>query len=280
MKRVIWVAAVAVLLAAPVERALAWGGMFPVMAHDSQGYLGVGIRDVSDERAKELKLKDAGGAEITMLDHDGPAMKAGLKMGDVIVQMNGQAIVGEEQLRRMLRETPAGRTVSFVVSRDGQTLTISAQLADRGEVARRAWEQHFAVPEPPDEPTGVPDPMEQGGPMPVAPRGYPGFGFTAPPIVGSTYTGAAVDEMGPQLADYFGVKGGAGLLVKSVDGESPAAKAGLRAGDVVVRVNGDAMTSRLDWIRVVQHNHGKTLTLNVVRDKQEQTLTLALNGKH
>jgi membrane-associated protease RseP (regulator of RpoE activity) len=178
----------------------------------------------------------------------------------------------------MLRETPAGRTVSFVVNRNGQTVNVSAQLADRSEVARRAWEQRFNVPEPPDEAAGVPDPMDQSGPMPAMPRGFPGFGFTAPPIVGSMYTGASVDELGPQLADYFGVKSGAGLLVKSVDADSPAAHAGLKAGDVVVRVNGDAVANRIDWVREVQRNHGRTLTLNVLRNKQEQTLTLALNG--
>ena len=74
----------------------------------AQGYLGIEMRDVSEEQIGELKLKEARGAEIINLDHDGPACKAGMRMHDVILQMNGQSVEGEEQLRRMLRETPAG----------------------------------------------------------------------------------------------------------------------------------------------------------------------------
>src|SRR5580704_13412643 len=80
--------------------------------HVMQGYLGIEMRDVSEDQLGVLKLKDARGAEITNLDHDGPACKSGMRMHDVIVQMNGQMIENEDQLRRMLREVPVGRTVS------------------------------------------------------------------------------------------------------------------------------------------------------------------------
>src|ERR1700678_4056927 len=113
-----------------------------------QGYLGIEMRDVSEEQVGMLKLKDARGAEITSLDHDGPACKAGMRMHDVILQMNGQSIDNEDQLRRMLRDVPVGRSVSFVVSRDGQTQAMTMITADRNVVGVQAWERHYSVPAP------------------------------------------------------------------------------------------------------------------------------------
>ncbi len=93
----------------------------------AQGYLGIEMRDLSEDQLGVLKLKDARGAEIVNLDHDGPACKAGMRMHDVILQVNGQAVENEDQVRRMLRDMPVGRSVSFVISRDGQTQTMTLQ---------------------------------------------------------------------------------------------------------------------------------------------------------
>jgi serine protease Do len=257
-------------------------GIAPVVMHTvTQGYLGVDIRDITDDRAKALKLKETRGAEICMIDHDGPAIKAGLRESDVILEMNGQSIEGEEQLRRMLRETPAGRTVSFVFSRDGQQQTISVQLADRGEVERRAWDQHFAVPQPTGEDASIPDPMDDpdSAPVQVAPPTYMGFGFVGPPTLSGSYTGAVLDALGPQLAQFFGAQPGTGLLVKSIDAGSPAARAGLRAGDVVVRVNAQTVAARADWLHAVQNSNGKPIAVTVLRNKHEQTLKMTAGEK-
>jgi serine protease Do len=257
-------------------------GIAPVVTHTgTQGYLGVDIRDITDDRAKALKLKEVRGAEICMIDHDGPAIKAGLREGDVILQMNGQSIEGEEQLRRMLRETPAGRMVSFVFSRDGQQQTISVQLADRDEVERRAWDQHFAVPQPTGGDASIPDPMgdPDSAPVQAAPPSYMGFGFVGPPMLSGSYTGAVLDALGPQLAQFFGAQPGTGLLIKSIDADSPAARAGLRAGDVVVRVNAQTVSARIDWLHAVQNSNGKPIAVTVLRDKHERTLKMTAGSK-
>src|SRR5439155_18710290 len=94
-------------------------------------YLGVDTRDVSSERMAELKLKEERGVEVTMVDQDAPAGKAGLKERDVILSFNGQPIEGVEQLRRMIRETPPGRIVNVGISREGQPLNIKVQLQRR-----------------------------------------------------------------------------------------------------------------------------------------------------
>src|ERR1700688_4743144 len=101
-------------------------------------YLGVDIADVSAERLAELKLKEEHGAEVTMVDQDAPAGKAGLHEHEVIVSLNGTALESAAQLRRMIKETPPGRVVTLGISRDGQSLTIKVQLADKHK--SMAWE--------------------------------------------------------------------------------------------------------------------------------------------
>ena len=256
----------------------------------SPGYLGVDLRDIGDEEMGALKLKESRGAEVIRVDHDGPAGKAGLREHDVILQMNGQVIEGEEQLRRMLRETPAGRTVTLLLSRDGQQQTISAQLANRVDVERQAWEQRWIVPAPSE--SGAATSASPASPQSTSgsssssgPKGENFFsttvgrsGHAIGAILGSSYTGAMVETMGPQLAEFFGT-GGAGILVHSVDADSPAAKAGLRAGDVVIRVNTVKLMTTGDWMKVVRENRGKTVDVVVLRDKKEQKLTLTPDGK-
>jgi len=232
----------------------------PLLTH-SQSYLGVDIRDVDSDRAAQLKMKEARGAEIITVDHDAPAAKAGLRVHDVILTMNGQAIAGEAQLRQMLRETPAGKTVTFTISRDGQQQTISVQLADRSTIEADAWSQHIPVPAPEDQ-------------------GYIGapasFGSSFLSLLGENplYTGLQLDMLGPQLANYFGVHDGQGLLVKRVDDDSPAAVAGLRAGDVITKVNGQIMATTSQWVHAIHANRGKTVELTVMRDRREHLVDM------
>jgi len=251
-------------------------------AKTTQGYLGVDIRDVSQKQAAALKLKDTRGAEVIHVDHDGPAGKLGLEQHDVIVEMNGQQIEGQEQLRRMLRETPAGRTVTLVISRDGQRQTMTTQLANREEVARKAWEQHLVVPAP-DSDDG---PSRRIGSGFLHSDTLSNLGARAHrDLLGSTtvlsasYTGAQLEVMGSQLAEFFGVEGSAGLLVRSVEANSPAADAGLKAGDVILRVNQVSVTSGDEWSKTIRQNKGKSVPLVVLRDRREQTMTITPDSK-
>ena len=259
----------------------------------TQGYLGVDIRDVTEEQMGVLRLREVRGAEIIRVDHDGPAGKAGLREHDVILQMDGQTVEGQEQLRRMLRETPAGRMVSLVISRDGQQQTMAARMANREEVERQAWEQHMTVPapdgvSPPPPPAAVAQGRGSGG---SPPRGGLGFFHGGGPLMpnssrglmgslgGAPYTGAMLEPLGPQLAEFFGVQGGNGLLVRSVEANSPAATAGLRAGDVVVKVNQVAVAGLGDWSKTVHESKGKPVPVTVLREKKEQMLTLIPDPK-
>ncbi len=232
----------------------------PILTH-SQSYLGVGTRDVDTERASQLRLKDARGAEIVTIDHDAPAAKAGLHIHDVLLSLNNQPVDGQAQLSRMLRDIPAGRTVTFLLSRDGQLVTLQVQLADRSTIEADAWSQHIPVPDP-DE---FPD--QSGAPL------Y-GNSFIAGLSHNPLYTGLELDMLGPQLANFFGVHDGQGLLVKRVDDDSPAALAGLRAGDVITKVNGQVMATTNQWFKTIHSNRGKQIQLTVIRDRKENTVPL------
>lgn len=260
-------------VAAPTYAAIGEGQLFSPMqdspaylAHPSQGYLGVDIRDVDSDRVSSLKLKEAKGAEIVTVDHDAPAGKSGLKVHDVILEMNGQAIEGVEQLRRLLHETPAGRIVIFIMSRDGVPTNVSVQLADRATVEQEAWNNHMSVPEPP--PTLGFNSSSNAG----APHGLMGgwsLGRGSP-----LYVGAMMDPVDAQLASYIGVKQGVGLLVRGVDSKSPAATAGLKQHDVVLKINQETISTRADWERKLRENYGKTVQLTIVRERKQQTLTM------
>ena len=259
-------------------------------SHSRQGYLGIELQDIGDEEMGALRLKDVRGAEITSLDHDGPACKAGMQLHDVILQLNGQLIEGGDQLRRLLREIPAGRTVSFVVSRDGQTQTMTMQMADRRKVEQQAWEQHYSVSAPDSVRAPGPRPAQfeaagnsfmgssSSGSVAVTPKGHRDFLGTSM-ILSSSYTGAKLEVMGTQLAEFFGAEAGAGLLVRSVDEHSPAADAGMKAGDVVVRINAIALSNGADWTKTIHDNRGRPVPVVVIRDKHEQTLTLTPDSK-
>jgi serine protease Do len=247
------------------------GGEF--LLFSAQGFLGVDLGDVDSDRAKELTDKDAHGAEIVMVDHDAPAFKSGLKVHDVILQFDGQPVENVDQLRRRLREMPSGRSITLLIGRDSNRIYYTVKLCDRAVLQQQAWSEHIPVPEP----------------APAAQNGGAGASFIGPAASGATaffdsvipkalYVGADVNPVRTQLADYFGVKSGTGLLVESVDYQSPAARAGLKAGDVVVKVDSQPMTSRSDWLKAIRNHRGQQIQLTVMRNKQEQILTMS-DGK-
>ncbi len=228
-------------------------------AAHGDSYLGVEPRDVTPDRVGPLKLKQDRGVEITMVDQDAPAGKAGLREHDVILSFNGQNVEGVEQLRRLIRETPPGRTVTLGISRDGQLSQVKVQLASRA----KAMAQSFST----------------GGRTIVIPP-IPRMEFDIPQFAVLQFwsrNGVMVEDLTPQLGEFFGVRDGQGVLVRSVEKGSPAEAAGLKAGDVIVKADGEPIACSTDWRHSIQeHTSGGTVTLTIVRDKHEQTVTLKL----
>src|SRR5579863_1549437 len=112
----------------------------PLLLHSSsQGYLGVLVGDVDADAANKLRLKEVRGAVITLIDHDAPAAQVGLRVNDVLLEINGQAIESAEAFGRIMREIPPGRKVTMLISRDGATQTVTVQLADRKKLDTETW---------------------------------------------------------------------------------------------------------------------------------------------
>ena len=241
------------------------GGEF--LLFSSQGFLGVDLGEVDSDRAKELTDKDGHGAEVVMVDHDAPAGKSGLKVHDVILRLDGQPVDNVDQLRHRLREMPSGRTITLLISRDGNRIYFTVKLCDRAVLQQQAWSEHIGVPEPPP-------PAQAGRESFIGPAASGATAFLDSVIPKALYVGADVNPVRTQLADYFGVKSGTGLLVESVDYQSPAARAGLKAGDVVVKVDSQQMTSRSDWLKAIRNHRGHQVQLTVMRNKQEQILMM------
>ena len=236
----------------------------------SQGYLGVDLADVDQEKAQALKLKEVRGALITLIDHDAPAGQIGLKVNDVVLQLNGQNVEGAEQLRRMLREIPAGRKVSIEISRDGNVQTLAAELADRRVMEHDVWNKIGSGGDLFTQGSGMGILAGAGdAPMP---------GFHMPFFGSSLNVGALVEPLTSQMAEYLGV--GNGLMVKQVAHKSEAAAAGLKAFDVILKVGSDAIVTTADWDRALHSNAGKPVQVTILRDRKQQTLTLQVDSKH
>jgi serine protease Do len=233
-------------------------------------YLGVDTRDITPDRLSELKLKEELGVEVTLVDQDAPAGKAGLKEHDVILNLNGSQVESVEQLRRMIREIPPGRLVSLGISRDGQAMTLKAQLADRkksfGMGMSNSKAFSFAMPAMPAIPAvpAIPSMSEMDVPVSIV------------VVHSSARSGLMVENLTPQLGDYFGARDGQGVLVRSVEKGSRADKAGFRAGDVIVKVNGESISDSGDFTHAMHGRKNSTVSVSIIREKKEQTLTLAL----
>jgi serine protease Do len=240
---------------------------FGIPSEDSgtSAYLGVDIADITADRLGALKLKEEHGVEVTMVDQDAPAGKAGIKEHDVILSMNGTAIESKPQLQRMIHETPAGRVVTLGLSRDGQPLTIKVQLGDKrtefammGPKDKDMKNFHFEMP-----------------PMPNMPdMDVPNIGVVY--VHSSMRSGVMVENLTPQLGEFFGAKNGSGVLVRSVEKGSRADKAGLRAGDVITRVGDQPVHDTSDFTNALHAHSAGTVTVAVIRDKKEQILTITL----
>ena len=265
-----------VLLSSPGAHAVSGGRAG--QAQRPPGYLGIEFHDLTNEQAAALHLRDNRGVEVLLVDHDGPAASAGLEPHDLITGLNGHIVPSGEALRRMIHDTGAGVQVTLSVFRNGNPITIRTRLANRDQVERKAWAR---LNQP--VPHGTVGQEFSGtyttGPAPAPPVAAPrnaaprSEGFIEKMVHGSS-AGLMVEAMQPQLANYFGVPDGKGLLVDSVQDGSPAAVAGLHAGDVIVRADDQPMHSASDWSRHLHAAKGKPVSMYVVRDRQQMKLTL------
>jgi S1-C subfamily serine protease len=265
-----------------------------IQVHVNGTWIGVSVLDVTEDRVKELKLKEERGVEVVTVAGDGPAQKAGLKEHDVILEYNGTRVEGVDQFKRMVSETPAGRSAKLQISRDGVTQTLSVKIEERASTLRHGSDGNanswaFSMPPLPSLPSPPAPPRTPRALIP----GWngdlgsflDGFGFWDD----SPRLGIEGEEIGGQLGEYFGVPESKGVLVREVTAGSAAEKAGLKAGDVITKVSGKPVRTMSDLREAIRDGAGKSvqrgtvcndckrdLSLTVIRNKKEINLNVTV----
>src|SRR2546422_6227399 len=233
------------------DRAEVW-----LLNEGNPGWLGVTIAEVTADKAKELKLPAARGVILSRVEADSPAAKAGLKANDVITEFNGQRVEGTLQFRRLIRETPGGRTVQLTFWRDGRAQSVSVELG------------------------AFPDKLEGHG------FGPKEFKFEMPEFGGKLFghdvflqhgprLGIDAEDLSGQLGSYFGAPDGEGVLVRDVTSGTPAEKAGLKAGDVIIKIDGERVRTvheLREKMRAKREN--KTVSVSVIRKGTEMSFNV------
>jgi membrane-associated protease RseP (regulator of RpoE activity) len=248
-----------------------------VIFRSGGSWLGVQIADVDADRAKEIGMKDVRGAEVQSVSPGSPAEAAGVQEGDVITDYQGTRVEGVAQLTRLVHETPAGRTATLKVFRGGSSKELQVTMKGRDD---EDLPGHMHVWSGDGDSDGDGNMHWMGVPAPPAPpgvdlegledrlRGLSALGFSG----GRPRLGIGVDSVGKQLGDYFGLKQSGGVLVTSVAKGSQGESAGLKAGDVIVKVDDEQVTDADDLHRAMHDRRDKALTLTIVRDRREQTI--------
>lgn len=245
---------------------------------EDSGWLGVETEGINAERAKELKLSETRGVYLSEVEEDSPAEKAGLKSGDVITEFNGEHVEGTVQFRRLIREIPAGHKVQITILRDGHSQTVTATLGSVEDSMERGFGEGFG------RGFGSMTPMPAIAPMPpmppMEPRAPRAFSMEMPEIevysMSTTPTiGISAEDLNGQLGAYFGAPDGEGILVTEVESGSPAEKAGLKAGDVIVKVSDERVRNLGEMRdRLRDKRDAKTVSMSVLRKGSEQNLTV------
>jgi serine protease Do len=215
--------------------------------------IGVTVRDQSG---------DAGGVLVESVREGTPATRAGLQQGDVVVEFDGERTRSARQFTRLVRETAPGKPVKMTVVRNGSRRTVDITPESRDSVTLQQF------------------PQITGDVLRAQPRDF-NFDFDPQVFFGEGFSlsprrlGVSVMPMSDQLATYFGVK--EGVLVSEVSSGTPAATAGIQAGDVITAANGREVLSSADLMREVRAaDAGSTLELRLTRNRKEMTLKVTL----
>ena len=240
--------------------ALAQGGFDILTLRGPGSSIGVEVSELDAEKAKSSSVEN--GVVVNSVRQDTPAARGGFQAGDIVVEFDGEAVRSVRQFRRLVEETRPGHEVKATVVRDR---------------SRRAL---TVIPEPATAASAAPLsnlPALRGLTVPAQPRVEPNakvvpFRFSE----GITFTsrgrvGVTVTSLEPQLAEYFGAK--QGVLVTSVNANTPASGAGIKAGDVILEVGAQPVTNPADVNNALRATSaGATVDIKVLRDRKELLL--------
>jgi membrane-associated protease RseP (regulator of RpoE activity) len=248
-------------------------------------YLGVQTENVTKENSGKYNLGEPRGVAIVKVSENSPAAQAGLRDGDVIVRFDGEEVKSVSKLQRLIQEVAPDQKARITVLRNGGEQELTATMGKRPEPQFRNLgtmpDGVWTLPPMQSVPRLESLPRMENMPrFEQFPRGE--FKFEMPdgnnafvfPGTAGRRLGVGVSSLSKQLGDYFGVAEGKGLLIENVAENSPAAKAGLKAGDVIVEIEGEAVSNQADLIRGLNKKAEGEIALTFVRDRQRQTVRL------
>ncbi|HYJ84780.1 MAG TPA: PDZ domain-containing protein [Pyrinomonadaceae bacterium] len=270
----------------PETQVFSWQGDGPgnfSFFMEGGSFLGVHAEDINKENMASYNMREARGVGITEVVKDSPAEKAGLRKGDVILRFEGDSVTSARKLTRLVSEVAPDQTVRLAISRSGGEQELSVTIAKRDnkfnafhrleglkglenlkkfEGADKLKELHKLFP--PDGPGAKT--WKWGGP-----GGEDGMLLA---LGNHRRIGVSTMQLTKQLADYFGIADGKGVLVTAVTDDSPAAKAGLKAGDVITAIDGEKIEGSGDLSRTINKKKDGDVTLTVVRNKNQRTINV------
>ncbi len=204
----------------------------------TRGWLGVLIQPVSPDMVELFKLDEPKGALVADVLSESPAQKAGFKRGDVIVKYDGREVAENDDLPLMVAETPIGKEVPVEIIRESKRKTLQVKIQELQDGA------DTELPSQPEQST----------------------------------LGLTVQEITPDIARSLGLENTGGVVVTTVEPESPAANAGLRRGDVILEVSSKAISSAKDFRALTKDlAKDKPVLLLVRREKNTMFFTLKVD---
>jgi serine protease Do len=234
-------------------------------------YLGVQTEEVTKDNFAKYGLREVRGVAVEKVVEGSPAEKAGIQNGDVIIRFNNEEVTSVRKLTRLLSEVAADHQAKVTVLRNGGEREITATLGkrpmpkfDEGAFSMNAPKVPFPHVELPSLPKLEPMPRVE-----VVPPGAPEQPFVWQ-MRSNRRIGVGVTPLTKQLSDYFGVT--SGVMINDVRADSPAAKAGLKAGDIIVEAEGQEVKGEMDVIRAVGEKKEGDVSLTIVRDHNRQTI--------
>lgn len=247
-------------------------------------YLGIQTQEVTRDNFSKLGLGEVRGVAIEKVVENSPAAAAGLQAGDVILRFNGQDVSSTRALTRVLGEVAPDHQVTITISRGGHEQEMTATVGKRPVPKFEEGNFNFSMPAMPEGDWEKLKEMPQLKNMPDL-KNLPGGEalqvFGVPEGDGKAFVwrtgqgrqiGVGISPLTKQLAEHFGVDGG--VMISEVRENSPAAKAGLKAGDIIVEINGKAVKGEGDLLRAINDKKEGDVTLTIVRDRNRQTISV------
>ncbi len=237
---------------------------------DGGGFLGIYAENISRENMDRYHMNQVRGVGVTQVIKDSPAEKAGLRKDDVILRIDGENVTSVRKLNRVVSELAPDQSVRVTFSRGGAEQEITATIGKRnntsmvgdlfrGEPRVWKWEGDLKNFDRKNFKFEGLDKFRDNGDLTFV-------------LGNSRRIGVSTMELTKQLADYFGITGGKGVLVTSVSDDGPAAKAGVKAGDVITAIDGEAVDSPGDISRAINRKKDGDVTLTIIRNKSQQTI--------